>query len=153
MAANMQHMAGVGQMGIPQQMRKPTTTHQLQQYVYQQILARSQGHGGLAWHANVSLSDRMGKTMELYASPNPKAAQGRYAFDYFAFVANCVTCSISNITLAVNNNDTQQAVSMACKYEEETFKSSPSKVRLLHKCFPSSAIVFPLLPRSIPPRM
>ncbi|KAJ6446668.1 PHD finger domain-containingprotein [Purpureocillium lavendulum] len=98
MAANMQHMAGVGQMGIPQQMRKPTNSHQLQQYVYQQILARSQPQNGLTWHANVSLNDRMGKAMEL----------------------------ISNITLAVNG-DPQQAANNACKFEEETFKAAPSK--------------------------
>lgn len=69
MAANMQHMAGVGQM-MPQQMRKPSNTHQLQQYVYQHLLQNSQPPNGLTWQSNVSLNDRMGKTMELCVQPS-----------------------------------------------------------------------------------
>jgi hypothetical protein len=66
MAANMQQMAGVGQM-MPQQLRRPpASSHQIQQLVYQNLLQNSQPPNGLTWHANVSLNDRMGKTMDLY---------------------------------------------------------------------------------------
>lgn len=65
MAANMQQMAGAGQM-IPQQLRRPTTNpHQIQQLVYQKLLQHSQPPNGLTWQGNVSLNDRMGKTMDL----------------------------------------------------------------------------------------
>lgn len=63
MAANLQQMAGANQM-MTQQMRRPTT-HQLQQIVYQNLLQNSQVANGLTWHGNVSLNDRLGKTMDL----------------------------------------------------------------------------------------
>lgn len=68
MAANMQQMAGAGQM-MPQQLRRPpTNTHQLQQLVYHNLLQNSQPPNGLTWQGSVSLNDRMGKTMDLYVS-------------------------------------------------------------------------------------
>ncbi|GAO13169.1 hypothetical protein UVI_02025240 [Ustilaginoidea virens] len=65
MAANMQQMAGAGQM-MPQQLRRPQTSHQLQQMVYQNLLQNARPANGLTWQGNVSLNDRMGKTMDLY---------------------------------------------------------------------------------------
>jgi hypothetical protein len=67
MAANMQHMAGAGQM-MPQQMRKPTAT-QLQQAVYQNIQQNTPPLNGMTWQSNFSVNERMGKTLELYV-PN-----------------------------------------------------------------------------------
>lgn len=65
MAANMQQMAGAGQM-MPQQLRRPpTNSHQLQQMVYQNLMANQQPSNGLTWQGNVSFNDRMGKTMDL----------------------------------------------------------------------------------------
>lgn len=66
MAANMQHMAGAGQMMQQQPMRKPTP-NQLQQIVYQNLVQHTQPFTGICWQANVAISDRMGKTMNLYA--------------------------------------------------------------------------------------
>lgn len=63
MAANMQHMAGAGQM-MPQQLRKPST-NQLQQIVYQNLVQHTQPFTGICWQANVPICDRMGKTMNL----------------------------------------------------------------------------------------
>jgi hypothetical protein len=65
MAANMQHMAGAGQMMQQQPMRKPTP-NQLQQIVYQNLVQHTQPFTGICWQANVAISDRMGKTMNLY---------------------------------------------------------------------------------------
>ncbi|KAM4057118.1 hypothetical protein HRG_003965 [Hirsutella rhossiliensis] len=97
MAANMQHMAGVGQM-MPQQMRKPANANQLQQLVYQTLLQHAQAPNALAWQANVSLNDRMGKTMDL----------------------------ISNITLAVGIEQIR-AAEFGCNFEREAFIKSPNK--------------------------
>lgn len=63
MAANMQHMAGAGQMG-PQQMRKPMPG-QLQQIVYQNLVQNTAPPNGLTWQSNVSIGDRLGKTLDL----------------------------------------------------------------------------------------
>ncbi|KJK77384.1 hypothetical protein H634G_07123 [Metarhizium anisopliae BRIP 53293] len=99
MAANMQQMAGAGQM-IPQQLRRPTTNpHQIQQLVYQKLLQHSQPPNGLTWQGNVSLNDRMGKTMDL----------------------------ISNIALGVANLDHVQAAEAGCEFERKTFMDSSSK--------------------------
>jgi hypothetical protein len=74
MAANMQQMAGAGQM-MPQQLRRPTAnSHQIQQMVYQNLLQNSQPPNGLTWQGTVSLNDRMGKTMDLYVFPFPRCA-------------------------------------------------------------------------------
>lgn len=68
MAANMQHMAGAGQMMQQQQqqqqhqMPKP----QLQQIVYQNLVQNTQPFTGISWQANVTISDRMGRTLNLY---------------------------------------------------------------------------------------
>ncbi|KAG6030339.1 hypothetical protein E4U41_000122 [Claviceps citrina] len=67
MAANMQQMAGVGQM-VPQQLRRTQTPLPLQQIVYQNIVANSQPANSLTWQASVNVNDRMGKTMDLYVS-------------------------------------------------------------------------------------
>ncbi|PHH70544.1 hypothetical protein CDD83_5411 [Cordyceps sp. RAO-2017] len=98
MAANMQHMPGAGQM-MPGQMRKTANTHQLQQVVYQNLLQHSQPPNALTWQANVSLNDRMGKTLDL----------------------------ISNIALAVNGIDHIRAADYGCNYEREVFMKQPSK--------------------------
>lgn len=68
MAANMQHMGGVGQM-MPQQMRKPANAGRLQQFVYQNLLQQAQAPNALAWQANITINDRMGKTMDLCVPP------------------------------------------------------------------------------------
>lgn len=66
MAANMQHMAGAGQMmQQQQQMRKPNS-NQLQQIVYQNLVQHTQPFTGICWQANIPIGDRMGKTMNLY---------------------------------------------------------------------------------------
>ena len=64
MAANMQHMAGPGQM--MQQQRRPPVT-QIQQLVYQNLLQNTQNYPNGCWQAVVQLPDRMGKIMNLYA--------------------------------------------------------------------------------------
>lgn len=71
MAGNMQqHMAALGQMGgVQQQMRRPMTVQQIQQWVYQQILMNSQPQNGLSWQSGLNASDRMGKAMELCVGP------------------------------------------------------------------------------------
>lgn len=70
MAANMQqHMAGAGQM-MPQQLRRPNAT-QLQQLVYQNLVQNTPPTNGMSWQSNVSIPDRMGKTMDLYVDLPP----------------------------------------------------------------------------------
>jgi hypothetical protein len=64
MAANMQHMAGAGQM-MQQQMRKGSHP-QLQQIVYQNLVQHTQPFTSLCWQSNVTVLDRLGKTMNLY---------------------------------------------------------------------------------------
>ena len=66
MAANMQHMAGAGQM-MPQQLRKPTV-NQLPQVVYQTLTQSTPPLNAGTWQSNVVISDRMSKTMDLYVS-------------------------------------------------------------------------------------
>lgn len=69
MAANMQHMVGGGQMmqqqQQQQQMRKPSG-NQIQQIVYQNLVQHTQPFTGPCWQTNVAISDRMGKTLNLY---------------------------------------------------------------------------------------
>lgn len=71
MAANMQHMAGAGHMmqqqmqQMHQHMRK--NTNQYQTTIFQRLSSTPVPPGG--WQASISINDRMGKTMELYASP------------------------------------------------------------------------------------
>ncbi|KAG8416426.1 hypothetical protein J3458_007013 [Metarhizium acridum] len=99
MAANMQQMAGAGQM-MPQQLRRPpANSHQMQQLVYQKLLQHSQPPNGLTWQGNVSLNDRMGKTMDL----------------------------ISNIALGISNLDHVRAAEVGCDFERKVFMESPSK--------------------------
>lgn len=70
MAANMQQMAGPGQM-VSQQLRRSQAPLQLQQIVYQNLAANSQTPpNSLTWQASVGFNDRMGKTMELYVPQN-----------------------------------------------------------------------------------
>ncbi|KAL6403072.1 hypothetical protein AUP68_12404 [Ilyonectria robusta] len=57
MAANMQYMAGAGQM-VPQQLRKPSS-NQLQQIVYQNLVQHTQPFTGICWQANVAIGDRL----------------------------------------------------------------------------------------------
>ncbi|EHK41406.1 hypothetical protein TRIATDRAFT_84787 [Trichoderma atroviride IMI 206040] len=97
MAANMQHMAGAGQM-MPQQMRKPTAT-QLQQAVYQNIQQNTPPLNGMTWQSSFTVNERMGKTLEL----------------------------ISNITLAMNTLDYSRATDFGCQFEREVFHKSPTK--------------------------
>lgn len=60
----MQHMAGAGQM-MQQQMRKGSHP-QLQQIVYQNLVQHTQPFTSLCWQSNVTVLDRLGKTMNLY---------------------------------------------------------------------------------------
>ncbi|TWU77325.1 hypothetical protein ED733_005133 [Metarhizium rileyi] len=101
MAANMQQqqMAGAGQM-MPQQLRRPpANSHQIQQMVYQTLLQNSQTSNGLSWQGNVSLNDRLGKTMDL----------------------------ISNISLAMIGIDQYRAAEVGCIFERDIFHTMPSK--------------------------
>ncbi|KAK6706997.1 hypothetical protein SNK04_008005 [Fusarium graminearum] len=98
MAANMQHMAGAGQMMQQQPMRKPTP-NQLQQIVYQNLVQHTQPFTGICWQANVAISDRMGKTMNL----------------------------ITNINLAMNGGDYMKGAEWGCNFEREAFHKSPTK--------------------------
>ncbi|KHN99640.1 uncharacterized protein MAM_02493 [Metarhizium album ARSEF 1941] len=98
MAANMQQMAGAGQM-IPQQLRRPpANSHHMQQMVYQNLLQHSQPPNGLTWQGTVSLNDRMGKTMDL----------------------------ISNIALGYGM-DHLRAAEVGCNFERDVFSKSPTK--------------------------
>ncbi|KAL5626839.1 hypothetical protein FOBRF1_001182 [Fusarium oxysporum] len=97
MAANMQHMAGAGQM-MQQPMRKPTP-NQLQQIVYQNLVQHTQPFTGICWQANVAISDRMGKTMNL----------------------------ITNISLAMNGGDYMKGAEWGCNFEREAFHKSATK--------------------------
>ncbi|KAH7188320.1 uncharacterized protein B0J16DRAFT_317989 [Fusarium flagelliforme] len=98
MAANMQHMAGAGQMMPQQPMRKPTP-NQLQQIVYQNLVQHTQPFTGGCWQSNVAISDRMGKTMNL----------------------------ITNISLAMNGGDYMKGAEWGCNFEREAFHKSPTK--------------------------
>ncbi|PTB46245.1 hypothetical protein M441DRAFT_128525 [Trichoderma asperellum CBS 433.97] len=97
MAANMQHMAGAGQM-MPQQLRKPTAS-QLQQAVYQNIQQNTPPLNGMTWQSNFSVNERMGKTLDL----------------------------ITNITLAMGTLDYSRATDFGCQFEREVFHKSPTK--------------------------
>jgi hypothetical protein len=45
--------------------RKPTP-YQLQQIVYQNLVQHTQAFTGVCWQSSVAITDRMGKTMNLY---------------------------------------------------------------------------------------
>ncbi|KAF4469947.1 gall11 coactivator, partial [Fusarium albosuccineum] len=94
----MQHMAGAGQMMQQQQMRKANNT-QLQQVVYQNLVQHTQPFTTISWQSNVSILDRMGKTMNL----------------------------ITNIALAMNGFDYIKSAEYGCQFERETFHNSPTK--------------------------
>ena len=64
MAANMQHMAGPGQM-MQQQQQQMRQKPQLQQAVYQNIVQHTQTFPNVAWQAAVNSADRLGRTMNL----------------------------------------------------------------------------------------
>jgi hypothetical protein len=66
MAANMQHMAGAGQM-MPQQVRRPNN-NQIQQMVYQNLVQNTPPPNSMGWQSNVTINDRMGKTLNLYVA-------------------------------------------------------------------------------------
>ncbi|KAG5991314.1 hypothetical protein E4U52_003801, partial [Claviceps spartinae] len=99
MAANMQQMAGPGQMASQQPRRSPASIP-LHQVVYQNIINSSQTvANGMAWQAGVSANERMGKAMDL----------------------------ISNIALGVPNIDHMRAAELGCHFERDAFHKSPSK--------------------------
>ncbi|KAK2594946.1 hypothetical protein QQS21_007349 [Conoideocrella luteorostrata] len=98
MAANMQQMAGAGQM-MPQQLRRNGAQTQVQQLVYENILRNPQPTNGLTWQSNVSINDRMGKTMDL----------------------------ISNVSLALGGVEHLRVAEFGCGFEREVFLKSPSK--------------------------
>lgn len=64
MAANMQHMAGAA--GMMQQQRPRPSQVQLNQFLYQTMLAQQQPHSG--WQAGVAIQERMIKCHNLYAT-------------------------------------------------------------------------------------
>lgn len=65
MEANMQRMAGAGQM-MQQPMRKPQPSQaQIQQLVYQNLVSHAQQFTAVSWQAGVNTGDRMGRVMNL----------------------------------------------------------------------------------------
>lgn len=64
MAANMQHMAGAA--GMMQQQRPRPSPIQLNQFLYQTMLAQQQIHSG--WQAGVAIQERMIKCHNLYVA-------------------------------------------------------------------------------------
>ncbi|KAG6251237.1 hypothetical protein E4U23_000825 [Claviceps purpurea] len=99
MAANMQQMAGPGQMASQQPRRSPASIP-LHQVVYQNIVNSSQTiSDSTSWQAGVNANERMGKAMDL----------------------------ISNIALGVPNMDHMRAAELGCHFERDTFHKSPSK--------------------------
>ncbi|KAG5925343.1 hypothetical protein E4U42_004397 [Claviceps africana] len=99
MAANMQQMAGPGQM-VSQQLRRNQAPLHIQQIVYENLVANSQNPpNSLTWQASVNYNDRMGKIMDL----------------------------ISNVVLAMNSVDHLRAADFGCIFEREAFQKSPSK--------------------------
>ncbi|KAF6822276.1 hypothetical protein CMUS01_11149 [Colletotrichum musicola] len=96
MAANMQHMAGAGGM-MPQQHRPRLSQVQLNQYLYQTMLAQQQPHSG--WQAGVTIQERMIKCHNL----------------------------ITNIALAINSVDFMKAAEVGVNFEREAFNKAPDK--------------------------
>lgn len=64
MAANMQHMAGAAGMMQQQPPRPRPSQVQLNQFLYQTMLAQQQPHTG--WQAGVAIQERMIKCHNLY---------------------------------------------------------------------------------------
>ncbi|KAG6022838.1 hypothetical protein E4U40_004324, partial [Claviceps sp. LM458 group G5] len=99
MAANMQQMAGPGQMASQQPRRSPASIP-LHQVVYQNIINSSQTvSNSQTWQAGVNANERMGKAMDL----------------------------ISNIALGVSNVDHMRAAELGCHFERDAFHKSPNK--------------------------
>ncbi|KAF5501690.1 hypothetical protein CGCS363_v006477 [Colletotrichum siamense] len=95
MAANMQHMAGAA--GMMQQQRPRPSPIQLNQFLYQTMLAQQQIHSG--WQAGVAIQERMIKCHNL----------------------------ITNIGLAVANIDFMKAAEVGVNFEREAFNKSADK--------------------------
>ncbi len=66
MAANLQQMAAAGQMMPQQQLRRPGLTPGHLSAIVTQSIAQN-GPVSMGWQSNVQLSERMGKTVQLYA--------------------------------------------------------------------------------------
>jgi hypothetical protein len=98
MAANMQHMAGAGQM-MPQQVRKPSN-NQIHQLVYQSMVQSQPPPNTMGWQASISINDRMSKTLNL----------------------------ISNASLALGNVDYLKAAEFGCNFERDLFQKAPTRV-------------------------
>jgi hypothetical protein len=67
MAANMQQMAGPGQM-IPQQKVPHGGSGQLNHYVIETLRASAPPMNGMTWQSGVAISERLAKTMQLSVS-------------------------------------------------------------------------------------
>ena len=63
MAANMQHMAGAGQM-MPQQVRRPNNP-QLQHVVYENLVSNPPPVNPVSWQSGIPINERLSKTMTL----------------------------------------------------------------------------------------
>lgn len=62
----MQHMGAAGQMMAQQQQQmRGNNNRQLQQHVYHFLAQNTPPFNNMAWQANVVISDRMGKIVEL----------------------------------------------------------------------------------------
>ncbi|GKT47898.1 uncharacterized protein ColSpa_08079 [Colletotrichum spaethianum] len=99
MAANMQHMAGAAGMMQQQQPRPRPSQVQLNQFLYQTMLAQQQPHTG--WQAGVAIQERMIKCHNL----------------------------ITNIGLAVTNIDFMKAAEVGVNFEREAFNKSQDKAQ------------------------
>ncbi|KAJ0327696.1 hypothetical protein COL5a_005667 [Colletotrichum fioriniae] len=98
MAANMQHMAGAAGMMQQQQPRPRPSQVQLNQFLYQTMLAQQQPHTG--WQAGVAIQERMIKCHNL----------------------------ITNIGLAVPTIDFMKAAEVGVNFERDAFNKCQDKV-------------------------
>jgi hypothetical protein len=128
MAANMQHMAGAGQM-MPQQVRKPSN-NQIHQLVYQSMVQSQPPPNTMGWQASISINDRMSKTLNLLVIGQPTTFHS----------ALTSSSSISNASLALGNVDYLKAAEFGCNFERDLFQKAPTRVHTT----PSSIISLPL---------
>ena len=77
MAANMQNMANAGHlMAQQQQQQRSKVSAQIASHVYQYLAQNTPQYNGMAWQANMTISDRMGKIVEMYVATDSSENAG-----------------------------------------------------------------------------